>query len=92
MSYADDNDISTESSYSMDLSERGREQSAAEDRSLEATATFSDETFLSEDVFDIKHVSVHLQNVSENIAVWTESQTTTEFAKILTHSLMPLEK
>lgn len=55
LSYADDNDISTESSYSMDLSERGREQSAAEDRSLEATATFSDETFLSEDVFDIKH-------------------------------------
>uniref|UniRef100_A0A8V0YV31 Multiple PDZ domain protein n=1 Tax=Gallus gallus TaxID=9031 RepID=A0A8V0YV31_CHICK len=55
LSYADDNDISTESSYSMDLSERGREQSAAEDRSLEATATFSDETFLSEDIFDIKH-------------------------------------
>lgn len=53
----------------MDLSERGREQSAAEDRSLEATATFTDENFPSEDIFDIKHVSVHLQNVSENIAV-----------------------
>uniref|UniRef100_A0A8C2T3T5 Multiple PDZ domain protein n=1 Tax=Coturnix japonica TaxID=93934 RepID=A0A8C2T3T5_COTJA len=47
--YADDNCISTEGSYTMDLSERGAEPSTAEDRSLETASVLTDVSCQSED-------------------------------------------
>ncbi|XP_021235743.1 multiple PDZ domain protein isoform X3 [Numida meleagris] len=52
-SYTDDNRISTESPYSMDLNEGLREQNSAVDRGLE-TATFAEEDFQSVALLDIK--------------------------------------
>ncbi|XP_031449051.1 multiple PDZ domain protein isoform X1 [Phasianus colchicus] len=49
--FADD----TESPYSMDLSEKEREQDIAEDRSQETTDFFADETFQTVCSYDIKH-------------------------------------
>uniref|UniRef100_A0A8C3LQ88 Multiple PDZ domain protein n=1 Tax=Chrysolophus pictus TaxID=9089 RepID=A0A8C3LQ88_CHRPC len=53
-SYADDNQISTENPYSMDLSERETEQDT-EDRSQETTDSFADETFQTLRTYEIKH-------------------------------------
>uniref|UniRef100_A0A8C2T660 Multiple PDZ domain protein n=1 Tax=Coturnix japonica TaxID=93934 RepID=A0A8C2T660_COTJA len=65
--YADDNCISTEGSYTMDLSERGAEPSTAEDRSLETASVLTDVSCQSEDFTIPTAVSVHLHNLNENI-------------------------
>lgn len=68
MSSADDSHMSTESTYNMDVTE-SEQNTTGTDRSTETTAAFADETFPTGCTFEVKHVSVHFQNISENITV-----------------------